>query len=53
MCGVDIGVIEFIYKCIVVLCDVGKVVLLVLVELDEIMVLLDCIVVMFDGCIMG
>ena len=51
--GVDIGAIEFIHDQIVALRDMGKAVLLVSVELDEIMSLSDRIAVMFDGQIMG
>ncbi|SDE34734.1 ABC transporter ATP-binding protein [Limimaricola pyoseonensis] len=51
--GVDIGAIEFIHEQIVALRDMGKAVLLVSVELDEIMSLSDRIAVMFDGKIMG
>ena len=51
--GVDIGAIEFIHKQIVALCDAGKAVLLVSVELEEIFSLSDRIAVMFDGHIMG
>ncbi len=51
--GVDIGAIEFIHQQIVALRDMGKAILLVSVELDEIMSLSDRIAVMFDGQIMG
>ena len=51
--GVDIGAIEFIHKQLVALRDMGKAILLVSVELDEIMSLSDRIAVMFDGKIMG
>lgn len=51
--GVDIGAIEFIHKQIIALRDMGKAVLLVSVELDEIMALSDRIAVIFDGQIMG
>ncbi|NIZ10483.1 ABC transporter ATP-binding protein [Pseudooceanicola sp. HF7] len=51
--GVDIGAIEFIHQEIVRLRDLGKAILLVSVELDEIMSLSDRIAVMFDGQIMG
>ncbi|MFB9224938.1 ABC transporter ATP-binding protein [Paracoccus cavernae] len=51
--GVDIGAIEFIHKRIIELRDMGKAVLLVSVELDEIRALSDRIAVMFDGSIMG
>ncbi|MGR3464140.1 ABC transporter ATP-binding protein [Limimaricola sp.] len=51
--GVDIGAIEFIHEQIVALRDMGKAVLLVSVELDEIMSLSDRIAVMFDGQVMG
>ena len=51
--GVDIGAIEFIHRQIVALRDVGRAILLVSVELDEILSLSDRIAVMFDGRIMG
>ncbi len=51
--GVDIGAIEFIHQQIIALRDMGKAILLVSVELDEIMALSDRIAVMFDGRIMG
>ncbi|QFT64180.1 ABC transporter ATP-binding protein [Roseivivax sp. THAF30] len=51
--GVDIGAIEFIHQEIVRLRDLGKAILLVSVELDEIFALSDRIAVMFDGRIMG
>ena len=51
--GVDIGAIEFIHQQIVALCDQGKAILLISVELDEILSLSDRILVMFDGKIMG
>ncbi|WP_306006638.1 ABC transporter ATP-binding protein [Aquicoccus porphyridii] len=51
--GVDIGAIEFIHQQIIALRDMGKAILLVSVELDEIMALSDRIAVMCDGQIMG
>ena len=51
--GVDIGAIEFIHQQIVRLRDMGKAILLVSVELDEIFALSDRIAVMFDGRVMG
>ncbi|MEQ9040939.1 MAG: ABC transporter ATP-binding protein [Silicimonas sp.] len=51
--GVDIGAIEFIHQQIVELRDMGKAILLVSVELDEILSLADRVAVMFDGRIMG
>ncbi|MEM9642667.1 MAG: heme ABC transporter ATP-binding protein, partial [Pseudomonadota bacterium] len=51
--GVDIGAIEFIHNQIVSLRDMGKAVLLVSVELEEILALSDRIIVMFDGKISG
>ncbi len=51
--GVDIGAIEFIHKRIVALRDVGKAVLLVSVELDEIFALSDRILVLCAGRITG
>lgn len=53
ICGVDVGVIEFLYKWVVEECDNGIVVFIVFIEFDEIEVLLDCIVVMYCGCIVG
>jgi ABC-type branched-subunit amino acid transport system ATPase component len=51
--GVDIGAIEFIHRRIITMRDVGKAVLLVSVELDEILSLSDRILVMFNGEMMG
>jgi simple sugar transport system ATP-binding protein len=51
--GVDIGAIEFIHRRLVALRDVGKAILLVSVELDEILALSDRILVMHDGRIVG
>lgn len=51
--GVDIGAIEFIHNEIIKMCDEGKAILLVSVELDEIRALADRILVMFDGSIVG
>ncbi len=51
--GVDIGAIEFIHKRLIAMRDVGKAVLLVSVELDEILSLSDRIFVMCDGRFTG
>jgi general nucleoside transport system ATP-binding protein len=51
--GVDIGAIEFIHRRIVEMRDVGKAILLVSVELDEIRALSDRILVMFAGRVVG
>ena len=51
--GVDIGAIEFIHKRLLELRDAGKGILLVSVELDEIRMLADRVLVMFDGRLVG
>ncbi|AXS39210.1 ABC transporter ATP-binding protein [Breoghania sp. L-A4] len=51
--GVDIGAIEFIHKRLIELRDAGKGILLVSVELDEIRMLSDKVLVMFDGRLVG
>ena len=51
--GVDIGAIEFIHTRILELRDMGKAILLVSVELDEVQALADRILVMCDGAIVG
>jgi simple sugar transport system ATP-binding protein len=51
--GVDVGAIEFIHKKLVEQRDLGKAVLLVSLELDEVMALADRIGVIYDGKIVG
>lgn len=51
--GVDVGAIELIHKSLVDARNLGKAVLLVSLELDEIMLLSDRIAVMHDGELMG
>lgn len=51
--GVDIGAIEFIHQKLVALRDLGKAILVVSVELDEIMALSDRILVMCGGRLTG
>lgn len=51
--GLDVGAIEFIHKQIVAQRDLGKAVLLVSLELDEVMNLSDRILVMYEGEIVG
>ena len=47
--GLDVGAIEFIHKQIVAQRDLGKAVLLISLELDEVMNLSDRILVMYEG----
>jgi len=51
--GVDIGAIEFIHRRLIELRDMGKAILLISVELDEIRSLSDRILVMCQGRIVG
>jgi len=51
--GVDVGAIEFIHRRLIEMRDLGKAVLLVSVELDEIRSLSDRILVMFGGRVVG
>ena len=51
--GLDVGAIEYIHKMIIAQRDLGKAVLLVSLELDEVMNLSDRILVMYEGQIVG
>ncbi|MBF4694025.1 ABC transporter ATP-binding protein [Fusibacter ferrireducens] len=51
--GVDVGAIEFIHKKLVEQRDMGRAVLLVSLELDEVLALADRIGVIYDGQIVG
>lgn len=51
--GLDVGAIEYIHKKLVAQRDLGRGVLLVSLELDEVMSVADRILVMFDGRIVG
>ena len=51
--GLDVGAIEYIHRQIVGQRDVGKAVLLVSLELDEVMNVSDRILVMYEGEIVG
>ena len=51
--GLDVGAIEYIHKQLVAERDVGRAVLLVSLELDEVMNLSDRILVMYEGEIVG
>ena len=51
--GLDVGAIEYIHSQIVEQRDLGKAVLLVSLELDEVMNLSDRILVMYEGEIVG
>ena len=51
--GLDVGAIEYIHKQIVEQRDLGKGVLLISLELDEVMSLSDRILVMYEGEIVG
>ena len=51
--GLDVGAIEYIHRQLVAQRDEGKAVLLVSLELDEVMDVPDCILVMYEGEIVG
>ena len=51
--GVDVGAIEMIHKELVKQRDLGKAILLVSLELDEVMDVPDRILVIYEGEIMG
>lgn len=51
--GLDVGAIEFIHKQLIQERDLGRAVLLVSLELDEILSIADRIIVIFDGEITG
>ncbi|MDF2611761.1 MAG: ATPase component of uncharacterized ABC-type transporter [Lachnospiraceae bacterium] len=51
--GLDVGAIEFIHKQLVATRDLGKAVLLISLELDEVMNVSDRILVMYEGEIVG
>ena len=51
--GLDVGAIEYIHKQIIKQRDLGKAVLLISLELDEVMNLSDRILVMYEGEIVG
>ena len=51
--GLDVGAIEYIHSQIVAQRDLGKAVLLVSLELDEVMNLSDRILVMYEGELVG
>ncbi|MDR1247466.1 MAG: ABC transporter ATP-binding protein [Clostridiales Family XIII bacterium] len=51
--GMDVGAIEFIHKQLLSLRDMGKGVLLVSLELEEVMNISDRILVMYEGEIVG
>lgn len=51
--GLDVGAIEYIHKQLVASRDMGKAVLLVSLELDEVMNVSDRILVMYEGEIVG
>jgi simple sugar transport system ATP-binding protein len=51
--GLDVGSIEFVHKTLIEERDKGAAILLVSVELDEIMSLSDCILVLYRGEIQG
>ena len=51
--GLDVGAIEYIHKQIINQRDLGKAVLLISLELDEVMNLSDRILVMYEGEIVG
>jgi simple sugar transport system ATP-binding protein len=51
--GLDVGAIEYIHKQIIEQRDLGKAVLLVSLELEEVLNLSDRILVIFEGQIVG
>ena len=51
--GLDVGAIEYIHSQLVAERDKGRAVLLVFLELDEVMILSDRILVMYEGEIVG
>ncbi|HIU34354.1 MAG TPA: ABC transporter ATP-binding protein [Candidatus Pullichristensenella excrementigallinarum] len=51
--GLDVGAIEYIHQQIIAQRDMGKAVLLVSLELDEVMNIADRILVMYEGEIVG
>lgn len=51
--GLDVGAIEFIHQYLVEMRNIGKAVLLISFELDEVMDLSDRIAVIYDGKIVG
>jgi simple sugar transport system ATP-binding protein len=51
--GLDIGAIEYIHQQLIRQRDMGKAVLLVSLELDEVLNVADRIVVMYEGAHMG
>ncbi|XMB87364.1 ABC transporter ATP-binding protein [Mycoplasmatota bacterium WC44] len=51
--GLDVGAIEYIHKQLIKQRDMGKAVLLVSLELDEVMIVPDRILVMYEGEVVG
>jgi general nucleoside transport system ATP-binding protein len=51
--GLDVGAIEFVHQQLIAQRDLGKAVLLVSLELDEVMSISDRIIVMYEGQHMG
>ena len=51
--GLDVGAIEYVHKQLIAQRDLGKAVLLVSLELDEVMSISDRIIVMYEGQNMG
>ena len=51
--GLDVGAIEFIHRQIIGMRDVGKAILLVSADLDEIFRLSDRIITIFEGKLTG
>jgi simple sugar transport system ATP-binding protein len=51
--GLDVGAIEYVHKQLIAQRDLGKAVLLVSLELDEVLSISDRIVVMYEGQHMG
>ena len=51
--GLDIGAIEYVHKKLIEQRDLGKAILLISLELEEVMNVSDRILVMYDGQIVG
>lgn len=53
ICGIDVGVKEEIYCFMQQFVDVGKFIIVILLEFFEIFCVVNCIVVFVNGCIIG
>jgi simple sugar transport system ATP-binding protein len=51
--GVDVGGMQFLHECVVAARDVGRAILLISADLNEILLLADRILVLFEGRVVG